>query len=332
VYPILKMATNQPISDSSGEPLHINDPSFSDIASDNSPQFHDAMGADGVCSSVDRPKSSPVLDVLDHHNLGSALPSWEDPTQARYTNGLERHRPGSGLVQPLDVRATLCSLVPDSQLNSSPVEYGVWPLRNGGVDDYDADFMPESQIPRYLRSIDFDAALGYPDLALDAGPEPWSAPAPAPGIGSAVGLIDSLTGSPLQSIQTMSHATRGHHYTVQYATPRPTALSMLTIIRHDERPNQVLAKSNADAPKSHVCKWADCRTRFARKGDLHRHVRAIHLLEKAFPCVIAGCDRTGPNGFGRRDKLIEHQRRAHGVLESTALTGIVLELESRNSV
>jgi len=65
----------------------------------------------------------------------------------------------------------------------------------------------------------------------------------------------------------------------------------------------------------YYCTRKNCRRKqpFTRKADLKRH-ELIHTGVKPYNCQFEGCVRTGENAFSRRDKLREHQKKAHGFL------------------
>jgi len=59
------------------------------------------------------------------------------------------------------------------------------------------------------------------------------------------------------------------------------------------------------------CTHLNCGANFARAGDLRRHHRTHGAA--AYPCTVNGCARRGQNAFHRRDKLLDHMRKKHGV-------------------
>ena len=63
--------------------------------------------------------------------------------------------------------------------------------------------------------------------------------------------------------------------------------------------------------KIFVCPQKDCSASFKRSWDLSRH-EEMHQ-PPAFHCLEPGCRFRHPNGFYRRDKLIDHQRTKHGL-------------------
>ena len=62
--------------------------------------------------------------------------------------------------------------------------------------------------------------------------------------------------------------------------------------------------------KNHQCDV--CPTMFVRASDRDRHRRTHFPKNRLHHCRENGCNRNGPNGFFRRDKLRDHQRKAHG--------------------
>ena len=65
--------------------------------------------------------------------------------------------------------------------------------------------------------------------------------------------------------------------------------------------------------KTHWCSHPDCTygKPFATPYDLDRHVRSIHISTHGFPCTIESCYQS----FPRKDKLLEHGRREHGIFK-----------------
>ena len=62
------------------------------------------------------------------------------------------------------------------------------------------------------------------------------------------------------------------------------------------------------------CLFSACRAPlFTRVHDLARHTHTVHL-PRYTDCPYRRCERTGENGFSRKDHLHEHMRRMHGVL------------------
>ncbi|KAI9738798.1 MAG: hypothetical protein M1834_008305 [Cirrosporium novae-zelandiae] len=55
-----------------------------------------------------------------------------------------------------------------------------------------------------------------------------------------------------------------------------------------------------------------CPSTFSRKADLLRHMRDKHS-GRVYDCWALGCQRNGEKAFGRRDKLLDHQRKVHGM-------------------
>jgi hypothetical protein len=58
------------------------------------------------------------------------------------------------------------------------------------------------------------------------------------------------------------------------------------------------------------CTEPGCNVTFSRESDRRRHVRTIHQLNAGYYCKEIGCSRRG-EGYSRKDKLIEHQRKKH---------------------
>ncbi|CZR60527.1 uncharacterized protein PAC_10423 [Phialocephala subalpina] len=78
-------------------------------------------------------------------------------------------------------------------------------------------------------------------------------------------------------------------------------------------PALIAPQASSTLPTSHRfnCTHPNCNANFNRIGDLRRHDR-VHG-PPAHPCTIAGCTRRGGNAFYRRDKLLNHLRKKHGM-------------------
>jgi hypothetical protein len=63
------------------------------------------------------------------------------------------------------------------------------------------------------------------------------------------------------------------------------------------------------------CTYEDCNKEFSRKGELHRHHRSVHSTQRPFRCHDTGCLRS-INGFPRRDKRDDHERKVHGLVRA----------------
>jgi len=78
------------------------------------------------------------------------------------------------------------------------------------------------------------------------------------------------------------------------------------------------------------CKWEGCTYRgcFARKEDLERHVKSVHISPGSYPCSAVGCGKV----FNRKDNRDEHFRRRHKdtvKVRSRILRGIIGERLSK---
>ena len=60
--------------------------------------------------------------------------------------------------------------------------------------------------------------------------------------------------------------------------------------------------------RRYSCRY--CPKTFTRKADRNRHAEA-HSEAPSFECPMPRCDHTGPNGFSRRDDLVQHLRTVH---------------------
>ncbi|KAL9103154.1 MAG: hypothetical protein Q9187_009039 [Circinaria calcarea] len=61
------------------------------------------------------------------------------------------------------------------------------------------------------------------------------------------------------------------------------------------------------------CLHPGCVRSFGRSSDLKRHVDKHNTGPRPFNCNVDGCKYNGAKGFYRRDKLIDHQRKIHGM-------------------
>ena len=64
-------------------------------------------------------------------------------------------------------------------------------------------------------------------------------------------------------------------------------------------------------PEKFVCNAPNCGYISKRYGDLQRHSRTHCIETPQYPCNEFGCSRGGDNGFHRKDKLQDHQRKVH---------------------
>ena len=63
--------------------------------------------------------------------------------------------------------------------------------------------------------------------------------------------------------------------------------------------------------RRYSCSHLGCTTSVARHSDLTRHMRTHQAGPKPFDCLDPGCNRKGVNGFGRRDKMMDHYNAVH---------------------
>jgi hypothetical protein len=58
-----------------------------------------------------------------------------------------------------------------------------------------------------------------------------------------------------------------------------------------------------------------CPTTFARASDLHRHMSSMHNMgpQVLHLCSVPGCPKSVAPGYSRRDKVVEHLRKVHGL-------------------
>ena len=63
--------------------------------------------------------------------------------------------------------------------------------------------------------------------------------------------------------------------------------------------------------EKYACNAPDCGHILKRWPDLLRHSRTYCIRGPQFPCNEFGCSRGGDNGFHRKEKLKDHQRKVH---------------------
>ncbi|KAI9770375.1 MAG: hypothetical protein M1839_003217 [Geoglossum umbratile] len=107
-----------------------------------------------------------------------------------------------------------------------------------------------------------------------------------------------------------SHPTPAMHY--QVPPYNPTVSCLATLPHHP--PNSVPPSTPHQQQQRHPC--PHCDQRIGRKADLIRHIRSIHIrppVGELFPCPVGRCNRSGENGFVRKDKLGCHMKAVHRV-------------------
>lgn len=87
--------------------------------------------------------------------------------------------------------------------------------------------------------------------------------------------------------------------------------------QQQRRPSQYSSTSAPPKEPSWYCMYPEHQQTvfFARKADLKRHYDQVHNPEsvRMLDCTEPRCHRRGENGFGRKDKLVEHQREVHKI-------------------
>lgn len=81
------------------------------------------------------------------------------------------------------------------------------------------------------------------------------------------------------------------------------------------RDGRALTQTSCRASTHHrfICTFQTCSKTFRRYGDLTRHFKKHFTCLRAFHCSHLGCDRNGEKGFYRKDKLLDHQKKKHGL-------------------
>jgi hypothetical protein len=173
---------------------------------------------------------------------------------------------------------------------------GIMPVASG--DQFSRAFIAPS-----LASVDsifpnYNTVVNY-DEQFDASFQPYNL------IGSyGIGDFDSFENFP--STATTVSGMNGYANTDIQTTV--SAFDSLPLPPAGITPPAPRADINA---KRLMCPRTGCTTTFARPGDLRRHTRK-HLKHE-YHCPVDNCDRKGDKAFYRRDKLLDHQRKVHGM-------------------
>src|SRR4051812_6607834 len=80
--------------------------------------------------------------------------------------------------------------------------------------------------------------------------------------------------------------------------------------------NNFVAEYVTTAPPPHqpvACTM--CRSTFTRESDFHRHMTSVHKIgpQVLHLCNIPGCPKSVAPGYSRRDKVVEHLKKVHGI-------------------
>lgn len=131
-----------------------------------------------------------------------------------------------------------------------------------------------------------------------------------------LGHENSITGTENDLLFSTSSSTAMSASSSNQMTNNTTApaLASLTSLHP---PTHVAPQATAALPTTNNtsnrfnCIHPGCNASFNRHGDLRRHDR-VHG-PPGYACSVNGCARRGMNAFYRRDKLLDHQRRKHGM-------------------
>ncbi|RDW61074.1 hypothetical protein BP6252_12457 [Coleophoma cylindrospora] len=86
--------------------------------------------------------------------------------------------------------------------------------------------------------------------------------------------------------------------------PNPSIDPIETLVLH--------TTTNTEQPTRFRCVVNGCNRDYKRKHELKRHQK-YHSGVKAHRCNIPRCNRSGQNGFVRRDHLGQHMKKVHKI-------------------
>jgi uncharacterized C2H2 Zn-finger protein len=121
-----------------------------------------------------------------------------------------------------------------------------------------------------------------------------------------------------QDVPSTSHTQELSQTSLHY--PSTGIPSPLPSISHSPSASNVCTVQ--PTPDSRVfvfrCTFSRCRAKtFGRWADFHRHYNGAHAFEKTvFWCPVEQCSRSeggGHRGFPRKDKMMVHVEKMHGV-------------------
>ena len=93
----------------------------------------------------------------------------------------------------------------------------------------------------------------------------------------------------------------------------PSIIDRFGPSNHAYRPREYSCTSTVARVR---CTSKSCTKTFGRRADMLRHYAQIHdVSSRKLDCKYAHCHRRGMNGFTRKDKLRDHRRAAHGLME-----------------
>ncbi|PQE28747.1 C2H2 finger domain protein [Rutstroemia sp. NJR-2017a WRK4] len=98
--------------------------------------------------------------------------------------------------------------------------------------------------------------------------------------------------------------------------PLPVADNSSSIEYTFAMANNVFAEYVTTAPPPRqriVC--TKCPKTFTRESDLNRHLTSVHKFgpQALHLCDIPGCPKSVAPGYSRRDKVVEHLKKVHGI-------------------
>ncbi|KAE8383842.1 hypothetical protein BDV26DRAFT_2190 [Aspergillus bertholletiae] len=142
--------------------------------------------------------------------------------------------------------------------------------------------------------------------------------------------VDATTLDPHSLIAPPTNGSTGFAELMMYLDgpfAKPDRSQRMTAVQHaaqlPEQSANMKPILQAPKPQSHQkplqklpttrfrCGWKGCKYNgtFGRKAELMRHIDALHVSPHSYDCPVQKC----PKVFNRRDNLLEHIRRAHGI-------------------
>jgi hypothetical protein len=209
---------------------------------------------------------------------------------------------------------------------STGIHYAVKALDRSMPDDISlrrqTDMRQVSAHPNLVSPPSHLDSRDYPYLIMEYRPErdPFAnIPEKSRYVGDDIAAKNAF----LQILEAVSHRPRqGLYHSDITAEPQAGLASLIQPNKADmSQPRPPLqSHPNPHAPFArgltnhrYFCTHEGCDKTFRRYGDLRRHFRKHFICSRAFHCHHLGCHRNGDNGFYRKDKFVDHQRKKHGL-------------------